>query len=354
MPTQRLPFQRVLCFTTCIVFCGLVNADEAKTQRLQFVAELKDCLKILREYGPNTESGNQRYQLVLDQGWTASLFPIADSDQLGTDLCGQMDGEHGGMRFAGRFRWPENLGPPQPLKLSMFTTAWLDQILKRAQAASHPGQSIDRVVISKLPEPKAILVRVFFQPLEAQAEAPLSIDLNADAQVILRETRVPDQLVRVTETEAASKNAPEAAPQLEVDDPPSTDPKQALRRLWQFTKAPPNAIILRVLFSDSEAILEYLDKPKSTLQAARRTRYTNGEANAEDTIHEWPSTWQACAMSRAQVQAAIDDVVHQAAYQKAAPRLKYLTLECIKETPKPYWRLIILEPFEYFDLPAKL
>ena len=112
---------------SAIAFLGWFSAGAMA--RDAFVTELLPCLEQFQE-----ASAEHRYQVVLDQGWTASLFSIAEKDGggLGTDLCGELG--NGGLEFGGSYAWPESLGEPKAVNQKLITPAWLDLIIRNARA----------------------------------------------------------------------------------------------------------------------------------------------------------------------------------------------------------------------------
>ena len=327
-----------------IVTIGVLSALAAPyaCARDAFVTALLPCLEQLE--AAKTDS---RYQIVLDQGWTATLFSIAEKDGggLGTDLCGELGG--GGLEFGGAYSWPESLGNPKPVSQRLVTPAWLDQIIRNARAKNATVAPVQRVSITALTEPNAHLVRVQFASAEASPDTETSVDLNAAGVVVARNSRVPDQFPRKAESEHASTAVAEAMAA------PSVDPRQALSLLIAASQAKPDATVVRITLSSFNAGLVYRNGANS---AIRQTdfNYIDAQADsAKDEPFEFPSAFKPCTMSMAQAQTAVDKVALQKRYQAIAKRLQHLILECSEAKPKPHWSLVALEPFEYFDLPAE-
>ena len=320
----------------------LTIAAPVALARDAFVTALLPCLELLQK--PDSDA---RYQIVLDQGWTATLFRIAEKDGggLGTDLCGELSG--GGMEFAGTYSWPESLGKAIAVSQNIVTPAWLDQVIRKARAKIATGAPVQRVSITALAEPNAHLVRVQFANAEADSNAVASVDLNSAGVVIARDSRVPDQFPRKAESDQAS---PVVA---ETIAAPSVDPRQALALLYAATQAQPDATVVRLTMSSFSAGLVYRNGAKGPI---RQTEFNYIDAQADtvkDELFEFPAAFKTCAMTLPQVQNAVAKVALQKRYQAIAKRLQHLILECSEAKPKPHWSLVALEPFEYFDLPAE-
>jgi hypothetical protein len=311
-----------------------------------FVDTLEPCLKFF-----NDEAADPRYQVVLGQGWTVSLFEVAKEHggNLGSDICGDLDASDWDLN--GPYRWPDDLGElgeGNAVKLKMITSPWLALMIERARAVDKTRAPIQRITITGLPEPGAVLVRVKFATLEAQAEAPASVDLNQQGEVLTRENRVPDQLERAP----AKVEVP--APQAEASAAPTIDPQNALAMLLGATNAEPDAQIIRVTLSSFSAGLVYRNGANTPI---RQTEFNYVDAQASglsDAEFEFPSAFKACDMRLQQVKNAVAKVVLQKRYQSTAKRLQHLLLECSDDKPKPHWSLIAMEPFEYFDLPGQI
>jgi hypothetical protein len=311
-----------------------------------FVRRLVPCLEFFKG-----EALDPRYQVVLGQGWTVSLFEVAKEDggNLGSDLCGDLDASDWDTN--GAYLWPERLGEMgegDAVNLNMITPLWLGLIIDGARAVEKTRAPIQRITITGLPEPGAVLVRVQFAALEAQAEAPASVDLNQQGEVLARETRVPDQLARAPiEVEARAQPA-------ESVSAPTIDPQNALALLLGATKAEPSAQIIRLTLSSFSAGLVYRNGPNAPI---RQTEFNFIDAQASglsDAEFEFPSAFKACNMRLQQVKNALAKVILQKRYQSTATRLQHLLLECSDDKPKPHWSLVALEPFEYFDLPGQI
>ena len=320
----------------------LLTAPHA-TARDAFVTALLPCLELLQK--PDSDP---RYQIVLDRGWTATLFNIAEKDGggLGTDLCGELSG--GGMEFAGTYSWPESLGKPIAVSQSMVTPAWLDQIIRNARAKNASGAPVQRISITALTEPNAHLVRVEFANAEADPNAVASVDLNSAGVVITHDSRVPDQFPLKAESDQTPPTVVEAIAA------PSVDPRQALALLIAGSQAKPDATVVRVTLSSFSAGLVYRNAANGPI---RQTEFNYIEAQADtvtDELFEFPAAFKTCAMTLPQVNNAVAKVALQKRYQAIAKRLQHLILECSEAKPKPHWSLVALEPFEYFDLPAEL
>ena len=325
---------------SAIAFLGWFSAGAMA--RDAFVTELLPCLEQFQE-----ASAEHRYQVVLDQGWTASLFSIAEKDGggLGTDLCGELG--NGGLEFGGSYAWPESLGEPKAVNQKLITPAWLDLIIRNARAKNTAGIPVQRISITPLAEPNAHHVRVQFASAEADPDGVATVDLNVAGVVIARDTRVPDQFP----PKAESEHAPAAA--AESISAPSVDPRQALELLFAGTQAKPDAMVLRLTLSSFNAGLVYRN---GAAGAIRQTQfnYTAEQADTvSDEVFDLPPAFEPCAMSLNQAKTAVGKVAQQKRYQAIAKRLQHLLLECSKAKPKPHWSLFALEPFEYFDLPAE-
>ena len=169
-----------------LLIISMLTAPHALAARDVFITELLPCLEQFQD-----ASAEPRYQSVLDQGWTATLFSIAEKDGggLGTDLCGELKG--GGMAFSGSYVWPQSLGAPKAVTQKLITPVWLDQAIQNARKKSAKRNPVPRISVTALPERDAHLVRVQFAGAEADVSA--SVDLNAAGAVIARDARVPER-----------------------------------------------------------------------------------------------------------------------------------------------------------------
>ena len=323
-----------------LLIISMLTAPHALAARDVFITALLPCLEQFQD-----ASAEPRYQIVLDQGWTATLFSIAEKDGggLGTDLCGELKG--GGMAFSGSYVWPQSLGAPKAVTQKLVTPAWLDQAIKNARKKNANRNPVQRISVTALPERDAHLVRVQF--VGAEADAGLSVDLNAAGAVIARDARVPERFPLKAESDAAP-----AAP-AETIAAPSVDPRQALALLLGATQAKADATVLRLTLSSFSAGLVYRDHASSPI---RQTQYNYIDAQVDivtDALFDFPPAFKPCTMTRAQAQAAVGKVALQKRYQAIARRLQHLILECSADKPKAHWSLVALAPFEYFDLPAE-
>jgi hypothetical protein len=311
-----------------------------------FVKNLEPCLELL-----TGEALEPRYQVVLGQGWTVSLFEVAKEHggNLGSDMCGDLAASN--WDNDGPYLWPEdlgNMGEGNVVNLEMITPRWIELIIDRARAVDKIQALIERITVTGLPEPGAALVRVRFATAEAQAEMPASVDLNQQGEVLTREKRVPDQLERAP----AKVEVP--APQAEAIAAPTIDPQNALAMLIGATKAEPDAQIIRVTLSSFSAGLVYRNGANAPIRQTE-FNYVDAQASAlSDAEFEFPSTFKACDIRLQQVKNAVAKVVLQKRYQSTAKRLQHLLLECSDDKPKPHWSLFAMEPFEYFDLPGQI
>lgn len=305
-----------------------------------FVTALLPCLEQFQE-----KPTELRYQVLLDQGWTATLLSIAEKDGggLGTDLCGELG--DGGLEFGGSYRWPESLGAPKAVTQSLVTPAWLDQVISNARTKSATGAPVQRISITALPEADAHLARVQF--VSAAAEAIASVDLNAAGSVIKRDRRVPDQFPR----KAESDDRPAVA--AETMAAPSVDPRQALALLISATQAKPDASVVRLTLSSFSAGMAYRVNASGAIRQTQFNYINGGAGTVTDEVFEFPAALKPCKITLAQAQATVAKVALQKRYQAIAKRVQHLIFECSADKPKPRWTLYALEPFEYFDLPAE-
>ncbi len=333
--------KRLICHLASFGIFALSTTSNA-AERDAFVTALLPCLEQFQK--APTDS---RYQIVLDQGWTATLFSIAEKDGggLGTDLCGQLDG--GAMEFAGTFTWPESLGAAKPVNESLITPTWLDKVIGNARAKSGSGAPVQRVSITGLSQPNSHLVRVQFANAEADTKGIASVDLNADGVVIKHDARVPDQFPR----KAEANRAPEAV--AEAVAAPSADPKQALALLIAATQAKPDAKIVRIVLSSFSAEIDYRNDANSDIRQTQFNYMDAQASTATDELFEFPSALKECAMTLEQAKNAVAKLAQQKRFSAISKRLQHLILECSEENPKPRWLLTALEPFEYFYLPAE-
>lgn len=333
--------KRFICHLASFGIFALSNSSNAAV-RDPFVVALLPCLEQFQE--APTDS---RYQIVLDQGWTATLFAIAEKDGggLGTDLCGQLDG--GGLEFGGAYSWPENLGTPKAVTLSLVTPTWLDTVVRNARAKSGSGAPVLRVSITALSQPDSHLVRVQFANAEADNNGIASVDLNADGVVIEHNARVPDQFPR----KAEANRAPEAV--AEAVAAPSVDPRQALTILLAATQAKPDAKIVRLVLSSFSASIDYRNGANGDIRQTQFNYIDSQASAATDELFEFPPALRECAMTLGQAKNAVAKVAMQKRFSAISKRLQHLILECSAASPKPRWSLTALEPFEYFYLPAE-
>ncbi len=334
--------KRLICYLAMLGIFSLVGAPYAAA-RDAFVTALLPCLEQSQKIIVDSH-----YQIVLDQGWAATLFKIAEKDGggLGTDLCGELGG--GGLEFSGTYSWPETLGVPKTVNQGLVTPAWLDMIIRNARAKNGSGASIQRITVTALAQPNSHLVRVQFANAEADSKSVTSVDLNAAGVVVARNNRVPDQFPRKAEVD----HAPTAV--AETIAAPSVDPRQALALLIAGTQAKSDATVLRLTLSSFNAGLDYRNGRSGEIRQTEFT-YVNAQANAvTDESFEFPAAFKPCAMTLEQAKNAVAKVALQKRYQAIAKRLQHLILECSAAKPSPHWSLVALEPFEYFELPTEL
>jgi len=333
--------KRLICHIASFGIFVLIATPNAAA-RDAFVTALLPCLEQFQD--APTDS---RYQIVLDQGWTATLFAIAEKDGggLGTDLCGQLDG--GGLEFGGAYTWPESLGAPKAVTQSLITPTWLDTVIGNARAKSGTGVPVKRVSVTALVGPNSHLVRVQFAQAEADTKGVASVDLNAAAVVIDRDTGVPDQFPRKAEADHAPQAVAEAVAA------PSVDPRQALVLLLAATQAKPDATVVRLTLSSFSAGIDYRNGANSEIRQTQFNYMDSQASSATDELFEFPPALKTCSMSIEQTKNSVAKLVLQKRYQTVAKRLQHLILECSEENPKPRWLLTALEPFEYFFLPAE-
>jgi hypothetical protein len=319
---------------------ALAAASPARANDQAFVEALTPCLEYVR-----TEASGQHPQLLLDQGWLALMFtiPAEDGGGMGTDLCGELG--NGGLQFGGAYLWPEALQHSEAIniKRGQITEAWLRRTIAAARAHAKTRADISRVTLTALPD-GASVTRVYFKLPEASSGA--TVDLSMDAVVQPKDVRIPDQLTRAAENSAAPVVMAEAM------RAPTVDPWAAFAMLRTITKANhAQAKVSRAVFSSFAALLEYRDAD----QTGRATQFDvldGSAANLKDDLHAFPAAFKACAMTLSEIEAALAHLRTQTRYQKIAPRLLHLMLQCTAEKPKPHWNLTAMEPFEYFDLPA--
>jgi hypothetical protein len=235
-----LALPATLC--TALIFAPFATA----VARHAFVQALEPCLESLSTSSAEDDPALARYHVVLGPSWMVSLFAVAEKDggHLGSDICGEIGS---GWDLNGPYAWPSSLGEPmQKVDLEMITPVWLDHIVRSARAEQHTTAPISRISITRLPEPNTHLVRVAFADAEAQVEAPESIDLNQNGEVIARDTRVPDQFARID-------SEPPQKVQAEAVLPATRAPLDALKLLLSATKATPEAQILRLTLTNFDA-----------------------------------------------------------------------------------------------------
>ena len=339
--SEQPTMKRMICYIASFGISTLIATPYAAA-RDPFVTALLPCLEQFQE--APTDS---RYQIVLDQGWTATLFAIAEKDGggLGTDLCGKLDG--GAMEFAAAYTWPENLGAPKAVTQSLVSPTWLDTVIRNARANGGTGAPVQRVSITALAQPNSHLVRVQFASAEADTKGIASVDLDADGVVIKHDTRVPDQFPR----KAEANRAPEAV--AEAVAPPSADPRQALSILLAATQAKPDAKVVRLVLSSFSAEIDYRNGANSDIRQTQFNYMDAQASTATDELFEFPTAFKECAMTLEQAKNAVAKVALQKRFSAVSKRLQHLILECSEENPKPRWLLTALEPFEYFYLPAE-
>lgn len=306
--------RRVAQLVTLLII-SMLTAPHALAARDVFITALLPCLEQFQDV-----SVEPRFQIVLDQGWTAALFSIAEKDGggLGTDLCGELGG--GGLAFSGSYVWPQSLGAPKAVTQKLVSPAWLDQAIQNARKKNANRNPVQRISVTALPERDAHLVRVQF--VGAEADARLSVDLNAAGAVIARDARVPERFPLKAESDAAP-----AAP-AESIAAPSVDPRQALALLLGATQAKADATVLRLTLSSFSAGLVYRDHASSP---TRQTQFNYIDAQADtvtDALFDFPPAFKPCTMTLAQAHAADGKVALQKRYQAIAKRLQHLILEC--------------------------
>ena len=317
-----------------------------------FVSAIEPCIEVFKE-----QADDLRFQIVLGQGWTSALFYVEGANangngNLGSDMCGDLGASDWDMN--GPYLWPEGLGElseADAVNVSMITPDWLDRMINSARAVHKTPGPIQRITITELPEKDAILVRVQFAAVEAQAEAPPSVDFNQQGDVMQRDVRVPDQLARAPE--ASGSEAPSAVVAESVSAP-TIDPQNALALLLSKTQAEPDAQIIRLTLNSFSAGLVYRNGASAPI---RQTEFNFIDAQASglaDAPFEFPAAFKACNMRLEQVKKAVAKVALQKRYQAISARLQHLLLECSDDKPKPHWSLVALEPFEYFDLPGQI
>jgi len=334
---------------TLVLAMALALTSGSAWAREQFVRALEPCLDYVRK-----EASGQHFQLVMDQGWLALLFPLESAQAgLGSDLCGELG--NGGLAFGGGYAWPAELGPENGpensgIDRSMVNAAWLERAIIAARTSARTSAPVRRVTLTALPEPREYLVRVQFGSAEAEAERAegASVDLNRKLRVVARDVRIPDELPRQVagaQSEASGETA--AAP--------TVDPIAAYGLLLEKTEAAGSrAKVARVALANFGANLNYRN-PGSNGMRQTAYDYIDAQAtNLRDEVFEFPAAFKPCTMSLAEAQFAIEHVVTVARVRELAPRLQHLILECSAKNPKPHWSAIAMDPFEYFDLPAKL
>jgi hypothetical protein len=323
------------------VVIGMALSCSAHAQDA-FVDELKPCLDYVQK------AEGKHHQLVMGQGWTSLLFELEakDGGGLGHDLCGELG--NGGLEFAQTFAFPEVFDAKGPgIDHSLISAAWLDQVIRAARDFARHRLPVARVTLSRVKDGKHV-VRVYFSQAEADTDEMLAVDLDEQARVIARFYNLPDQLEAKLESETPQASVAES------DSAPTIDVLEALRRVTSASSADAaNAVVARVVYSNFAVNLDYRNGP-SPMRQTSINYIDNQYAEPSDGEFEFPAAFMPCKLTLSQVKAATAALAKLERYRSVAKRAQHAILECSKQNPKPHWQVIVMDPFEYFDVDAAL